>query len=62
MQIGLDNGNNIVTCTGGTRDEMTGSSSDGRILLVLRLQPLLIMLSHNAFAVPHIFSSPLHTH
>jgi hypothetical protein len=33
-----------VTCTGGTRDEMTGSSSDDWILLVVQLQPLLVTI------------------
>jgi hypothetical protein len=33
---------NFVKCTGGTRDEMTGSSSDDWILLALRLQPVVI--------------------
>jgi hypothetical protein len=38
---------------GGTRDEMTGSSSEDWILLVLRLQPLLITVSHNKNAILH---------
>jgi hypothetical protein len=36
---------------------MTGSSSDDWILLVLRLQPLLITLSHNSIAILHILQS-----
>jgi hypothetical protein len=41
---------------------MTGFSSDGWILLALRLQPLLMTLNHNTIAVPHTSSSSLHTH
>jgi hypothetical protein len=48
---------NIVTCTGGTRDEMTGSSSDDWILLALWLQPLLITLHHNPITIPHTLQS-----
>jgi hypothetical protein len=44
---------------GGTRDEMTGSSSDDWILLALWLQPLLITLSHNTIAIPHIVETLL---
>jgi hypothetical protein len=40
-------------CMGGTHDKMMGSSSDDWILLSLRLQPLLIMHSHNTNAIPH---------
>jgi hypothetical protein len=50
----------IITCTGGTRDEMTGSSSDDWILLALLLQPLLITLNHNTIAIPHTLQL-LHT-
>jgi hypothetical protein len=39
---------------GGTRDEMTGSSSVDWILLSLRLQPFLITLSHNTNDIPYI--------
>jgi hypothetical protein len=51
---------NIVACTGGTRDGMTGSSSDDWILLALWLQPLVVTLHHSAIAVPHTLHS-LHT-
>jgi hypothetical protein len=44
----------------GTRDEMTGSSSDDWILLALQLQPLLITFNHNAIAIPHTLQL-LHT-
>jgi hypothetical protein len=44
-------------CTGGTRDEMMGSSSDDWILLALLLQPLVITLIHSAIAIPHILQS-----
>jgi hypothetical protein len=37
--------------------EMTGSSSDDWILLSVRLQPLLITLSHNTIAIPHTLQS-----
>jgi hypothetical protein len=50
----------IVTCTGGSRDEMIGSSSDDWILLALLLHPLSITFNHNAIAIPHTFQS-LHT-
>jgi hypothetical protein len=50
----------IVACTGGTRDEMTGSSPDDWILLAVRLQPLLITLDHNTVAISHTFSITLH--
>jgi hypothetical protein len=39
---------------GGTRDGMTGSSSDDWILLSLRLQPLLITIGHHTIVIPHI--------
>jgi hypothetical protein len=45
---------------GGTHEGMTGSSSDDWILLALWLQPLLITLTYNAVAIPHILQS-LHT-
>jgi hypothetical protein len=45
---------------GGTRDEMTGSSSDDWILLALWLHPLLVTLSHNPVAILHILQL-LHT-
>jgi hypothetical protein len=41
----------------GTRDEMTGSSSDDWILLAVRLQPFLITLNHNTIAILHILQS-----
>jgi hypothetical protein len=44
----------------GIRDEMTGSTSDGWIVLGLRLQSLLITLIHNTVAVLHALKS-LHT-
>jgi hypothetical protein len=50
----------IVTCTGVTRDGMTGSSSDDWILLALWL-PLVITLT--ALSLFHTrYSPPLHTH
>jgi hypothetical protein len=42
-----------VTCMAGTRDEMTGSSTDDRILLALWLQSLSIPLNHNPIAIAH---------
>jgi hypothetical protein len=42
---------------GGTRDEMTGSSSDDWILLALRLQLLSITRNYNAIAIPHTLQS-----
>jgi hypothetical protein len=39
---------------GGTRDDNDGSGSDDWILLALWLQPLVITLSHNTNAIPHI--------
>jgi hypothetical protein len=46
---------------GGTRDDMTGSSSDDWILLAVRLQPLLITLNHNTIADSTHFTIILHT-
>jgi hypothetical protein len=42
---------------GGTRDEMTGSSSDDSILLALWLQSLLITFNHNTIAISHTLQS-----
>jgi hypothetical protein len=47
----------IVTCRVGTRNEMTGSSSDDWILLAVWLQPFLITLNHNPIAIPHSLQS-----
>jgi hypothetical protein len=47
----------IVSCTGSTRDEISGSSSDDWILLALWLQPLVITVTHSAIAIPHILQS-----
>jgi hypothetical protein len=44
----------VLSRVRGTR---TGSSSDDWILLVLRVQPLLITLNHNAIAVLHTLQS-----
>jgi hypothetical protein len=45
----------IMTCAGGgTHREVTGSILDDWILLSLRLQPLLMTLSHNTNGSPHI--------
>jgi hypothetical protein len=36
---------------------MMGSSSDDWILLAVRLQPLLVTLTHSAIAIPHTLQS-----
>jgi disulfide bond formation protein DsbB len=41
----------IVTCAGGTCDEMTGSSLDDWILLALRLQPFIITLGDSVITL-----------
>jgi hypothetical protein len=60
FQVQVDMIVSIVTCTGGTRDGMTGSSSDDWILSALWLQPLLITLTYSAIAIPHTLHSSLH--
>jgi hypothetical protein len=49
----------IVMCTGVHVTKNDGSSSDHWILLALRLQPLLITLSHHTTTIPHILQTLL---